>query len=162
MYRCETLNLMLDQQKLIQELRVLAKSHGPYRTVFAYFAERERSSRSSDTYSIEQFAKANDHWDINRKVLKSFFQDLERIGVGRCVSFRRFDWQQFNPISVGKVALGRADTLEIRPQGRSNTATGRAVEPSLQSLSDSALADELEKRGWEVTLKRRTAKASGE
>jgi hypothetical protein len=149
---------MLEQQKLIHELRILAKNHGPYRTVFAYFAERERSSRSSDTYSIEQFAKANDHWDINRKVLKSFFKDLERIGIGRCVSFRRFDWQQFNPISVGKVALGRADALEIRPQSRNQNEVSSLSSRPLESISDSELADELEKRGWEVTLKRRAAK----
>lgn len=153
---------MLDQAKLIQQLRTLAKNQDPYRTVFAYFAERERSSRSSDTYSIEQFAKANDHWDIDRKVLKSFFKDLERIGIGKCVSFRRFDWQQFSPISVGKVALGRADALEIRPQSRKDKIVGHSTELALETLSDSELADELEKRGWEVTLKRRSAKASGE
>ena len=153
---------MLDQGKLIQQLRNLAKTHPPYKAVFAYLAERERSSRSSDTYSIEQFAKSNDHWDITRKLLKAFFKDLETIGIGKCVSFRRFDWLQYNPISVGKVALGRLDALEVRPQSRIEKNLGLSAASALAALCDSELADELEKRGWEVTLKRRTAKASGE
>lgn len=157
--------------ELMKKLQVLGKTPA-YNAILDYFAHtRSVASRSTDVYSVLKYASQNGEAAFNAIQLKEFFRSLHAMGIGRLQNSRQFEWLEFNPINVCKVALGEAENLTRSPEGgftrmqrqrRSTAEMPNSKNPKSNGLSpftEAQLVDELELRGWKVSLQRKQNKS---
>lgn len=159
--------------ELVKKLQALTKTHS-FKAILDYFAHaRSVASRSTDVYSVLKYASQNKKAAFNAVQLKEFFRALHAMGIGRLINSRQFEWLEFNPINVCKVALDEEETLTRNPesgltrmqrQRRSKsemliTDLKNPAAHELSSFTEAQLVDELENRGWKVSLQRKQNKS---
>lgn len=168
---CYKLTMENKDLELVKKLRPLAKST-VFKPILEYFAHnRTVASKSSDVYSVLKYAENSGASGFKASDLKDFFRTLHGLGVGEFFNTRTFEWMDFNPINVCQVALGETHNLirsgeggfqrqqRIRRQKSSILIGDLDTNNILNGVSEAQLVDELERRGWKVSLQRKQKKA---
>jgi hypothetical protein len=157
---------------LLKKLQALTKTPS-FKEILNYFAHsRSVVSRSSDVYSVLKYASQNGDAKFNAVHLKEFFRSLHAMGIGRLQNSRQFEWLEFNPINVCKVALGEESILSRNTGGsfdrnrqrkfESQMLIGNFTQQAVHELStctEAQLVEELERRGWKVSMQRKKFKS---
>ncbi len=143
-----------------------------YRAVFEYLMGRDLPSRATDVYSVKVKGLSN-------SVLRELLAELEKIGFGRFINGRSFNWDGFDLRAIGRIAISakefrmslaglyRADydhkseleNKRIRDAIANSSLNAMELKiKDLSQLSEEELVAALEAKGLEVFIRKKPKK----